>query len=117
MKDLREIPTKKCLYFLALQFFLFSQFVFAFGGAVAYKKKRVKAKMYSLSINGGLLNMADIGKDGKQDHYFYMPSVHPMMQHMIKVSSNYYTDSLEFSSYLNHHRQIKAIMPKMLKTK
>ncbi|PCJ17112.1 MAG: hypothetical protein COB02_14750 [Candidatus Cloacimonadota bacterium] len=117
MRDLKNIPTKKAIYFVALQFFLFSQLTFALGTAVKYKKKKLKNKLYSLSIKGGLINMADISRDGKQSYFLYMPSVHPLMQNVIKLSSNYYTESLEFSSYLNSHRQIKAVMPKMLHIK
>ncbi|MCO4784123.1 MAG: hypothetical protein KC646_17495 [Candidatus Cloacimonetes bacterium] len=113
MKNVKKISSKQYLYFFALQFFLFSQLVFATSGAVEYKPKK-KSKRFSLSIRGGLVNVADIAKDGMQDRYFYFPSVHPMMQNVLKVSSNYYTDSLEYSSYINKHRQIKAILPKML---
>lgn len=116
MKNIKKLSFKQCLTFFALQFFLFSQLIFAAGGAVAYQPQ-TKSKRFSLSIRGGLVNVADIAKDGKQDRYFYFPSVHPMMQNVLKVSSNYYTDSLEYSSYLNKHRQIKAILPKMLSTK
>ena len=54
------------------------------------------------------LQVVNLKSDGQDSYTFYFPSVHPMVTVAASVSTNFYTESLQYSQTVNEFLTAKA---------
>ena len=61
------------------------------------------------------LQVVDLQSDGQDSYTVYFPSIHPMVTVAASISTNFYTESLQYSQTVNEFLTAKASLSRIFK--